>query len=371
MKINLDKKINIKIAHFTSAHSREDPRIFHKECISANKKFDVSLIVSDGFGDSIKENVKIFDIGKMNNRLKRIIFSPYYFIKFALKNKFSIIHLHDPELLIVSPFLFWKSRIIFDFHEDIKNQFEVRNYLNKLTKFLLYISYSLYEKIIMLFLSGVVCATPEIYKKYNNFKKKIILNNFPIKKNYSNLLNIKKTNSIVYVGVITPERGIYEAIKSISLTKSKPKFLIIGKCFDKKFLSKIKSCDEFKYVEMMGWKSYNEIPEIISNCKAGIATLHPKKNYLKSQPTKIFEYLASGIPAIVSNFDYWKNLLGEDQNMIYVNPLSPKEIAVAIDNICLDNYHRLMIEVNKSDFFWENEEQKLLNFYEKLVYEKN
>ena len=372
MKMNLfNKNRHIKIAHFTSAHSREDPRIFYKECISASKNYNVNLIVSDGFGDTIKENINIFDVGKINTRLERILLAPYYFIKFALKNKFSIIHLHDPELMLVSPFLFWKSKIIFDFHEDIKSQFEVRNYLSKFTKILLYVLYFFYEKIITFFLSGIVCATPEIYKRYNNFNKKIILNNFPIKKNYSNLLDIKKTNSIVYVGVITPERGIYEAIKSLSFTKSKPKFLLIGKCFDKKFLSKIKKCDEYKYVEMKGWKSYNEIPKIISNCKAGIATLHPKKNYFKSQPTKIFEYLLAGIPAIVSNFQHWKKLLGQNQNMIYVNPLSLNEIAAAIDKICLDKDSSFVIKDNSSTFFWENEESKLLDFYEEILYEKN
>ena len=54
----------MKVCHLTSAHSRYDTRIFIKQCQSLSKMgFNVNLIVSDGYGNEVKGNVHIYDVG--------------------------------------------------------------------------------------------------------------------------------------------------------------------------------------------------------------------------------------------------------------------------------------------------------------------
>ena len=63
-----------KIVHITSVHQRFDTRIFQKECQSLRKAgYDVSLVVADGKGNETYEGIKIYDVGKENNRIKRLI----------------------------------------------------------------------------------------------------------------------------------------------------------------------------------------------------------------------------------------------------------------------------------------------------------
>ena len=66
-----------KIVHMTSVHPRFDNRIFMKECRSLSEAgFDVSLVVADGLGDVEKDGISVFDVGKIDGRIKRILKAP-------------------------------------------------------------------------------------------------------------------------------------------------------------------------------------------------------------------------------------------------------------------------------------------------------
>ena len=82
----------IKVCHLTSVHPRYDVRIFSKECQSLVKEgFEVMLIVADGLGDEIKNDIKIFDIGLPKGRFKRILFTPKRIYKKVLVKKPNIL----------------------------------------------------------------------------------------------------------------------------------------------------------------------------------------------------------------------------------------------------------------------------------------
>ena len=64
---------NKKVIHLTSVHSRYDTRIFLKECRSLSEEgYEVTLIVADGKGNEIRNNVNIVDVGSAKNRIERI-----------------------------------------------------------------------------------------------------------------------------------------------------------------------------------------------------------------------------------------------------------------------------------------------------------
>ena len=62
------------ICHLTTAHPRNDVRIFEKECISLsqNTEYQVVLIVADGKGNELNKNVKIIDISNRDFIKNRI-----------------------------------------------------------------------------------------------------------------------------------------------------------------------------------------------------------------------------------------------------------------------------------------------------------
>ena len=62
----------MRVLQVTSAHSRDDIRIYQKISRSLNLNFRVSLLVADGLNDEITtEGIKIFSIRKPKSRLFR------------------------------------------------------------------------------------------------------------------------------------------------------------------------------------------------------------------------------------------------------------------------------------------------------------
>ena len=62
------------IVHLSSAHPRYDTRIFIKMCSSlAELGYVVSLVIADGLGDEVINELSIFDVGaKPRGRLSRM-----------------------------------------------------------------------------------------------------------------------------------------------------------------------------------------------------------------------------------------------------------------------------------------------------------
>ncbi|MDQ5920419.1 MAG: hypothetical protein QG673_475, partial [Pseudomonadota bacterium] len=107
----------LKICHITSVHPRYDIRIFVKECrtlanIGANAsadiakinytyEHDVSLIVADELADEIKDQIKIYSVGKAFSRKHRIFVTCRKIYNRVLELNPDVVHFHDPELMPV------------------------------------------------------------------------------------------------------------------------------------------------------------------------------------------------------------------------------------------------------------------------------
>jgi glycosyltransferase involved in cell wall biosynthesis len=100
--------------------------------------------------------------------------------------------------------------------------------------------------------------------------------------------------------------------------------------------------------------------------------LHAEQNFIVSQPTKLYEYMAASIPVIASDFPLWRSIVAGSRCGMLVDPMDARQIAEAIEYV-FDHpgQGRDMGERGRSvverDFNWENEQQKLLDFYTALL----
>ena len=363
----------MKICHITTVHPRNDVRIFHKECKSLAKHYDVSIIVADGLGFEEIDSIKIFDVGlRQSSRLKRAKIDSKKALNKAIELDCDLYHFHDPELVKIAVKLKKKGKkVIYDTHEDLPRQIYSKPYLNKYAKPFVAKFVEWHENKAAKQFDYICCATPFIRDRFLKINENSIdINNYPI----LHELNLKndwesKKNTVSYIGGISDIRGIRELIKSFEFSQFN--LNLVGSFHDKDIKDEIEKYIGWKNVKFHGYLSRKDMAIVLSSSKAGIVTFLPLPNHINAQPNKIFEYMSAGIPVIASNFPLWKEIIEENNCGICVNPESPEEIAEAIDKIIEDNDtakkmgENGIIAVNKK-YNWKIEEQKLIEIYKNL-----
>lgn len=364
-----------KTCHLTSAHPRFDTRIFIKQCCSLAKEYQVTLLVADGLGDEIKNNVSIYDVGEFNGRRNRMFYAPKALLKKALSLDADIYHLHDPELMPIGLKLKkLGKKVIFDAHEDLPSQVLSKHYLNPFVKKPLSMAIKIFESHVCSRLDGVVAATPFIRDKFLKINSNTVdINNYPKLEEFNTTeISNKAENQVCYIGALTDVRGIVEMVESIEVTKNTTQLKIAGSFADKLIEQKVNKMFGWNKVDYLGFVNREDIKNILSESVVGLVILHPTLSYVESLPVKMFEYMCAGIPVIASDFPLWRSIIDETKCGLCVNPLKPYEVAKAIDYF-IDNPEKAITMGRNGKnavikkYNWDIEEAKLFHIYNKLL----
>lgn len=368
----------IKACHLTSGHSKNDTRIFYKECqtlVAAG--YDVSLVVQND-GDEIINGVKILGVAKPKNRIERMLKITKQVYRRALECDADIYQLHDPELLPYGIKLAKKGKkVVFDSHEFYDIQIAEKHYLPSWTRGLVKHMFILFENYALKKIDAIIlpCTFGGVNPFDGRAKRTMILGNFPLltefKHEKSN--NIKTTQgSICYVGGLTYSRGITHLIKACY--KANAKLILAGKFSPDHYKSELESIKEYSCVEYKGYLNREEVIKTINEATIGACTVLNVGQYNLGDnfATKVYEYWGMGLPVINSDNPYAREICERYDCGICVDPENIDDITEAIEYLLRnpdiakqmgENGRRAVHQV----FNWDVEEQKLLNLYEQLI----
>lgn len=361
----------IRICHVSILHHRLDSRIMARQCKSLHEAgFFVNYVVADGEGDGIVQQIQVFDIGLRKGFFCRLLFQHLALLVMALKTRSGIIHLHDPELIAVGIlFKLFNKKVIMDFHEDTPFQILDDKHKSIISRILKYNTWRLLERALVPRYNHIVTASDIVSSRLRKINSKCTtVHNYPDLDEFEHVPDQEKIYDIIYSGSISPRRGIVETLAAIENTGIR--FAIMGDIqggenFEQRLITTKAWKDNVIYLPPTGNRF--EIIKAMKQAKIGMCNLLATENHKRSLPTKLFEYLASGIPIISTEIAYWKQVVDTTACGIYVNPIDLAETKKVILQIIHDDKKRGTLAYNArriiQKYSWKDEVYKLFDIY--------
>lgn len=345
-------------------------RIFHKEAKTLVKAgYEVTLIAQHD-KDEIVDGIRIVPLSKPKNRIERMTKTVWQAYSLARKLDADVYHFHDPELIPVGLLLKLQGKkVIYDVHEDVPEQILSKNYIPfrvSVSKFV-----NVVEKMISLKFDAIICATEIIKNKFMN-KNAYTIWNYPLinEIEFRHVPWSQRGKNVCYIGGISKIRGIFNMVSAIDRTNAK--LILAGSFEDQSLFDKVSNMPGWERTDYLGYLSRNLVNDVLGRCVAGLHVVHPLKRHVEGIPIKMFEYMAAGIPVILTYSPFWAKFIEGEKCGIFVDALAPEKVATAIQWIIEHPAEAEQMGKNgrkavEERYNWDMEEKKLLAFYRKVL----
>jgi glycosyltransferase involved in cell wall biosynthesis len=364
-----------KVCHLTSVHRVEDTRILRRQCLSlARAGYDVTLVARQPANGAVA-GVRVVGVGDARNRFDRMTRVAARVLRAARRNRADIYHLHDPELLWVGLLLkLGGQRVVYDVHEDVPRQIMHKFWIHPRARRLLSWAVAVVEAVCGRLFDAIVAATPTIAEKFRA-EKTVVVQNFPeraIAENGTSPAGEARRYAFAYAGGLNAVQGVREIMTVADLLPEDARGVVAGWFDSDDVEAEAKASAGWRKVDYLGEVAHSTVIEVIRSASCGLVIDHPISNYLDSYSTKMFEYMACGIPVVYSNFPLWARIVSSADCGISVDPLDPPAAADAVARLWKDaeearrlgeNGRRSILE----RFNWEAEFAKLDALYQRLT----
>lgn len=378
------EKNKIKICHITSAHERDDTRIFQKECKSLSSVgYQVYMLVNDSMPSEEVGGVNIISTNiEPKNRLERFIKTKRKMLELALKIDAKIYQFHDPDLIGFALKLKKKKpniKIVFDSHEDIPAQILKKEWIPAIFRKLVSKCFEKYQNTTLKKFDYLVGVTPHLVEKLKKINNNVeMVTNYPLlEKENDEIIEekeiIRSNGSICFAGGISKQWNhhiILQALEEMDI-----KYILCGSG-DEEYLKELKKYTSWNKVDYKGKIPFEKVKRVYQEAQMGIALLaySPNTDYKQGTlgNTKIFEFMQAGIPIICTDFVLWKEIVAKNGCGICVNPTDIEAIRNAIEylsnnpEICKSmgqNGKKLVDE----ELNWNSQFCKLAKVYNELL----
>jgi glycosyltransferase involved in cell wall biosynthesis len=365
-----------RIRHLTSVHSIRDPRIFHKECKSlASAGHDVGLVAVHERAEII-DGVKIVPVARAEGRLDRMLRVGWRVYHAARRERADVYHFHDPELLWVGVLLkLGGATVIYDVHEDVPKQIMGKHWIPGWARPLISRAVAIVEQVGARIVDGIVAATPSIAAKFPPHKTAVV-QNFPeasfARADDAQRPFSERSDAFVYAGGLMEIQGVREMATAFALLPEGMTGTVAGTFYPAALEAEIAALPGWTRVRYLHQVPRAEVVQAMRDARAGLVLNHPTVNYVDAYPTKMFEYMALGLPVVCSNFPLWTEIVRGADCGVAVDPRDPEAIAAAITALGDDpelarrlgeNGRRAIAE----RFNWEAEVAKLEALYRQVA----
>jgi glycosyltransferase involved in cell wall biosynthesis len=334
----------------------------------------VGLIACHDRAETI-DGVRIVPIARGKGRLDRMLRVGWRVYAASKRERADVYHFHDPELMWVGVLLkLGGARVIYDVHEDVPKQIMSKHWIPGWARPVISKAVYAVEQAVARILDGIVSATPSIALKFPAAKT-VVVQNFP-EAAFARADGAgppsERADAFVYTGGLMEVQGVREMAEAFALLPEGMTGTIAGTFYPATLEAEISGLPGWERVRYLGQVPRAEVMRVMVAGRTGLVLNHPTVNYVDAYSTKMFEYMALGIPVVCSDFPLWTEIVGGADCGITVDPRDPRAIADAIRALSEDAERAARLGENgrraiAERYNWEAELAKLDALYRKVA----
>ena len=293
-----------------------------------------------------------------------------YILSLPCFSSLDVVLTRDPGFL---PFLYFlKNRTgcktfyqSHNFYLNIRN----RSDLNRVNKN----KYHWFESWFLPSLDGLLTlqsAQAELYLKYFSLPVKIAWPGLSEIEPYRH--DLLKHKTVAYVGSFQPKKGLQTALTVFKQAQQPGwKLRLLGgrNENERAYAEKLIQEASLENVEISGWLSYGDLKKQLSNVSLGLLLLEDNfYNRYLTAPSKLFDYLAFGIPIVATDLPSLKDFIQHDGEALFHKPDDIDGMTHSLKRLMEDSSlsERLSQACLKraQSFLWKKRSADMLKFME-------
>jgi glycosyltransferase involved in cell wall biosynthesis len=298
----------MKICMLSSVHSANDVRIVEKEARSLSEAGHAVTVVArpPRPGDMGGIQFKLIELQAVA-RWKRPWVMGRAAAALARSSGADAVQFHDPELIPRALLLKRHGfRVIYDVHEDVPADIYSKRWIPRWMRPGVAFGMELLERSAARRFDAVVAATPAIAERFRGYGAAVTLvrNSVRLDEFIEPATTTKRRRQAVYVGRTSFDRGLVEMVEACAEVQLP--LVLAGPIGHEEEVWLNKLSHGVSYRGRLG---RTEIATLLNESLIGLNLLLPEPNYLHSLPTKVFEYMAAGLPVVTSDLPTSKKIV--------------------------------------------------------------
>lgn len=377
------------VVHLTAVHRPFDPRIFYKECRAlARAGYDVNLVAPADLNTE-RNQIRVIGVPPVRSRWQR----PrvwWLLVRQAVRLRPSVIHFHDPELLLIAPclrgMLGRSVPIVYDIHEYVVDSIAQKTWIPHRWRGAVARIVDIAEQSLGHFVDGLVFAVEEQAPLYAGWRGvQTVIHNYPELSAFADPRPVADLPPdrfrLIYIGSLYARRGIMTMLEALNLVKERAPevLLVLGGAFDSEEFRR--ECEAFiadhglgEHLVLLDWIDHARVKDYLASADvAWLPGLTGPQYQRRSISTKQLECMAAGLPIVAGDHPHLRSFIEEAECGLLVEATDPAAHAEAI----LWLYHHPIErqemgargrQLVQARYNWEIEAKKLLEFYEQILH---
>ncbi len=374
-----------KVCIISSVHIALDNRVFYREASSLQRAGHEVTLIAVHHRDEVKDRIRIIALPCVSRWQRPRLWLTL--LRRAQETEADIYHFHDPELLLIALWLRWLTGkpTIYDVHEAYDDFIKVKEYLPAWIRFPMAWAFKWLHPLLARLHSGLIFSDDEIANAFSQVDRpKTTLLNFPARFFVDEAAaatrdGLLRQPIVLHLGGHERNRGtriMIEAFHRVLQDMPQARLLLVGHfeppSLEKEVRHDIAQRGMGHAVTITGRVPFETVGDYLRQAAVGWIPWQGVPKNEKNIPTKLFEYMAYGVPVVSSALRSTRPFVRDGESGHQVAASESAAHAEAILSLLQEPQVALAMgrtgqEWVRKRYNWDVMEKRLLALYEELL----